>query len=388
MSQIKNIVILGGGFAGVGVARGLEKELADARDDQYRIILIEKKNHFYHSIGGLRAAVIDWSDRVIIPYTNLFKNNKHRVIQASAEKLERDHVILDREVDTFGSSVPFAYLVIATGTAYHAPAKSYTDDMEGTRDSLVQFRQQVKSAKSILIAGGGPVGIEFAGEVRDVYKDKKIILLHSQDRLLSGSTSNLKLSQKAHNLLLKNNVQVVLNDRIIAESNSSVYKPENGVVETKLGQRFTGIDMVFLAFGNRPNTYWLKNSDLGASIVSDTGYVKVKSTYQVDHPDIKHVFVLGDAADFDESKHAYRTKNQSVAVIKNVVQMAIHNASPDVEHKKDFDVMFVTFGKKQGVGLLPFFGGWVVGSFIVGMLKSGSLFIEKSWESLNLVPPN
>lgn len=42
MSQIKNIVILGGGFAGVGVARGLEKELADARDDQYRIILIEK----------------------------------------------------------------------------------------------------------------------------------------------------------------------------------------------------------------------------------------------------------------------------------------------------------------------------------------------------------
>lgn len=42
MSQIKNIVILGGGFAGVGVARGLEKELADARDAQYRIILVEK----------------------------------------------------------------------------------------------------------------------------------------------------------------------------------------------------------------------------------------------------------------------------------------------------------------------------------------------------------
>lgn len=324
----------------------------------------------------------------MIPYTNLFKNNKHRIIHASAAKLERDHVILDREVDTFGSSVPFDYLVIATGTAYHAPAKSYTDDIEGSRDSLAQFRQQVKSAKSILIAGGGPVGIEFAGEVRDVYKEKEIILLHPQDRLLSGSTSNLKLSQKAYNLLLKNNVQVVLNDRIVTQSNNTVYKPENGVVETKLGQRFTGIDMVFLAFGNRPSTDWLKNSNLGASIVSDTGYVKVKRTYQVDHPDLEHVFVLGDAADFNESKHAYRTKSQSVAVTKNIVQMAIHNTSPKVEHKKDFDIMFVTFGKKQGVGSLPLFGGCVVGSFVVGMLKSGSLFIEKSWESLNLVPPN
>lgn len=42
MIQEKNIVIVGGGFAGVETANVLEKELTRSNDSQYRIILIEK----------------------------------------------------------------------------------------------------------------------------------------------------------------------------------------------------------------------------------------------------------------------------------------------------------------------------------------------------------
>lgn len=38
----KNIVIVGGGFAGIGVANALEKALAKSNDQEHRIILVEK----------------------------------------------------------------------------------------------------------------------------------------------------------------------------------------------------------------------------------------------------------------------------------------------------------------------------------------------------------
>jgi NADH dehydrogenase FAD-containing subunit len=40
--MVKNIVIVGGGFAGTQVASALEKALVKANNQAYRIILIEK----------------------------------------------------------------------------------------------------------------------------------------------------------------------------------------------------------------------------------------------------------------------------------------------------------------------------------------------------------
>lgn len=37
----KNIVIVGGGFAGIGVGNALEKSLAASNDQEHRIILVE-----------------------------------------------------------------------------------------------------------------------------------------------------------------------------------------------------------------------------------------------------------------------------------------------------------------------------------------------------------
>jgi NADH dehydrogenase FAD-containing subunit len=39
---VKNIVIVGGGFAGVAIVNALEKALAKSNDKDYRIILVEK----------------------------------------------------------------------------------------------------------------------------------------------------------------------------------------------------------------------------------------------------------------------------------------------------------------------------------------------------------
>lgn len=328
----------------------------------------------------------------MVPYTNLFKSDKHHVIQASAVQFEKDHIVLDREVQGFGSSIPFDYLILATGTKRHPPAQSLATDIKDIQSDLQQTRQRIQSAKSILIVGGGPVGFELTGEIRDVYEDKEITLIHSNNRLFSSSTTNVKLSERGLALLHKNNVKVILNDRIETspghDPKDSMYQPEQGIVKTKLGKTLTGIDLVLVAFGDRPQTGWLKKSTIGNSLLTESGYIKVKPTYQVDHPELSHVFVIGDAADFNETKHGYRIKGHAPPLVKNLLQLALLNDDKlKNKYKKKYDTMMVTFGKKQGVGILPLFGGIVVESWVVGRLKSGTLFYNLVWENLNLKPP-
>ncbi|CAG8772653.1 16131_t:CDS:2, partial [Acaulospora morrowiae] len=47
------------------------------------------------------------------------------------------------------------------------------------------------------------------------------------------------------------------------------------------------------------------------------------------------------------------------------------------------EVMFVTIGKNKGAGLLPMFGGLVVGSFLVKQLKGKDLTVDRTWKTLN-----
>ncbi|CAO3610137.1 unnamed protein product [Mucor hiemalis] len=383
---VKNIVLVGGGFAGIGTANALEKALLKSNDQDHRIILVEKKSHFYHAIAGLRSAVLDWDNKIMIPYTHLFQNKKNIVVQASAIQLEANKLVLDQSVPEFGETIDFDYLVIATGTQYPAPAKATALDYDTTRANLVSLRSEIKSSQSIVIVGGGPVGIELAGEIREIYPKTKITIVHDQSTFVSELP---KISQKLVDLTVKNKVDTLFNDAVIVPPalKNNYYHPEAKTVETKNGKSIENVDLVLLAFGNRPETAWFKNTRVGSEIVADNGYIKVKKTFQVDHPELSNVFVLGDAANFNETKLAYRIGTHVPVVVQNIVQMAVKNKQPQAEYKKAPDAMFVTFGKKQGVGLLPLFGGIAVGGWAVGTLKGGSLFTSKSWETLNLKEP-
>lgn len=351
-----------------------------------------QKSHFYHAIAGLRSAVLDWDSRIMIPYTNLFQNKKNKVIQASAEQFLKNELVLNQPVEEFGDRIPFDYLVIATGTHYPFPGKVSELDYETAHSRMQSLRSDVKSAKSVIIVGGGSVGIELAGEIREVYPDKKITIIHSKDSFLDDfDNSTAKSKKDVLALVQKNNIDTILNDAAVLpiDSKEPYYKPVDGLVKTKKGKSIQNVDLVMLAFGNRPQTEWLKNTDIGAEIVNSNGYIKVKDTFQVDHPDLSHVFVLGDAADFNESKLALRTNTHAPIVAKNLVQVAVEKSPiPTGLHKSTLTLMFISFGKKQGIGYIPLLGGIHVGSWLVSKLKGGSLFTFKSWETLNLTEPS
>ncbi|ORY53455.1 hypothetical protein BCR33DRAFT_760897 [Rhizoclosmatium globosum] len=123
---VPTIVIIGGSFAGKGVAEGLDKSLRTKAN----IILIEEREAFYYQVGGLRAAVEpNYAQHTWIPYSSLFQHNRNsRVIQARAE--------------TMTEKEP------APGGTSFISKDDYVNEME-------RIQRAVEKSESVVIVGGG-----------------------------------------------------------------------------------------------------------------------------------------------------------------------------------------------------------------------------------------
>jgi len=157
------VVVLGGGYAGVQVARPLD-DLAD-------VVLVEPKDHFVHNVAALRALVDpSWLERIYLPYTALL--GAGRVIQDRVVKADADRVVLASGAELFPD-----YLVLATGSGYPFPAKP---DLPGTGAAHAKVKNThaaLAGADRVLLLGAGPVGIELAGEIKAGWPGKQVTLV-------------------------------------------------------------------------------------------------------------------------------------------------------------------------------------------------------------------
>ena len=73
------VAVIGGGYGGVTVAKGLDP-LAD-------VILIEQKDQFVHHAAALRAAVDTvWEHAIFMPYTNLL--HRGEVVRGTVSRVD------------------------------------------------------------------------------------------------------------------------------------------------------------------------------------------------------------------------------------------------------------------------------------------------------------
>ncbi|KAI9498453.1 hypothetical protein BDB00DRAFT_800365 [Zychaea mexicana] len=375
MTTTENIVIVGGGYAGVSAAQELEKQLAG--NSKYRVVLIDKKSFFYHIVGGPRAAVEHINN--IIPYSHTFKDmKKHAVVQATVVRLGKNKIHLDKPFE--GSiELSFAYAVLATGIRYPTPAKVKALDSDAALKEQGEIQSLVKDANSILIVGGGPTGIELAGEIREKYNEKKITLVHDQKQLLQEGVPDKPRAQILRKLE-KNNIKVILDETVELSTpiERTIFKPE-GPLRTRKGVDLSA-DLVMLMFGTRPETEWLKDT----LPLESNGFVKVKSTLQVDAPGFENVYATGDAASIKEIKMAARTKGHASVVVANIVN-ATKGKAPSQNYKPNTTfLMALTFGKKQGFLFTPMGN---MGDWIASKLKSKTMMTESFWQTMNLTEP-
>ena len=155
----KNVVVVGGGYAGTIVARELSRKLKPA---QYNIILVNPRPFYVHLFAMARipvSAVDKLEDRALFGYDKLFINGNG--------SLKVGKVVAVHEIGTGkggevvledGERIPYATLVLATGSAWPDFVELPNTDRDA-REQINSWRERIKNAEHVVVLGGGPVGI-------------------------------------------------------------------------------------------------------------------------------------------------------------------------------------------------------------------------------------
>jgi NADH dehydrogenase FAD-containing subunit len=291
------VVVVGGGYAGIQVARAL--------DDAADVTLVEPRDAFMHNVGALRAlADPAWLPRIYFPYGRLL--DRGQVVRDRVVKAEPGRVAL-----ASGGELSADYLVLATGSAYPFPAKS---DAEAAADARVAYRAAhaaLAAAGRVLLIGAGAVGIELAGEIMAAWPGKPVTLLDAAPDIL-GERFRADLKAELRRQLEALGVEILTGSPL--RSLPAVPAGELGpvAVTTEAGREITA-DIWFRCFGVSPVSDYLAG-ELAAARGPD-GYVAVTPYLQVAGQE--RVFALGDVADADH-KMAGIAGRQAQVVAANI----------------------------------------------------------------------
>jgi len=338
MKKQTDVLIIGGGFAGVSVAQKLGQSGMD-------VTLIDRKNYFEVTFANLR--------NVASPQTlgntgrKLYKDFlKGTFIQASVESMNAQEARL-----TNGEVIQFQQAVISSGSRYPtlplAKSNSAFDYSERNQEMLEQHKI-LASAKSVLVIGGGVVGVEFAGEIASAFPNKDITLAHSGDSLLDKMKP--KAQRKALEQLTAKGVKVKFNRRFAKDG--EVYRC------SKSGE-ILRVDLAYVCVGMLPNTEFLK-AEL-PEILNERGLVKVDEYMKVQGYD--HLYSLGDCSTLDIHKHGYIANVQGT-MLANAILRAAKGKKVKPYKTPTFAVIAAT-GTDSGVAQMPF--GVTTMKFFVNM---------------------
>lgn len=197
MSSLKNIVILGGSYAGVSTAHRLLKQSAKA-GTSIRITLVSPNTHVYWNIASIRAIVPGGfpDEKVFASIAAGFKQypaENFDFVVGTAEELDVENKKVVVSKDGGRSNLDYDFLVLATGsrTKEDSPFKGKGSYQESL-DMLHEWQSKVKNAESIYVAGAGATGVETAGELGFAYgTTKKITLVSHPPGIISQHSEQI-----------------------------------------------------------------------------------------------------------------------------------------------------------------------------------------------------
>jgi len=268
-SKPRRVVVVGGGFAGVYAALGLDKKLGYHRD--LEIVLVDRKNFFLFppllpsaSVGTIETRQVTQSYRRIFETTNIqYKKANVTHVDAKARKVTM-HVHLEAEdmADQSASEVTllFDYLVLAPGATNqtfntkgaeeNALFVKELDDAIKIRDRIIDCFERAAVVQDdairrellhFAVVGGGPTGIEIATEIQDlihevllkrypeIHKDHpEVYIIQSGPQVLPGwpekvvETTTRQLKRLGIKLVLNNRVTEVRRDAVVLKEGAPV----------------------------------------------------------------------------------------------------------------------------------------------------------------------
>ncbi|KAJ1848554.1 hypothetical protein LPJ57_008542 [Coemansia sp. RSA 486] len=334
-----SVVVVGGSYAGAAAA----KKLADLSKKGYsglKVTLIDKNTHYFHAVGFPKALVdAKYAEKAFLPFAGFFEpGSKHAFVNAKLDQIIDAHTIrLDN-----GQTIHYDYLVIATGGQAPGPINVVGSTKEAGLAEIAELRAGLASANTIMIVGGGAVGVEVAGYVAASYPAKKVILAHSGPRLLPGNFRE-GVSNGAVQKLGQLGVEVVLNERIELPSDSA-YASHVGSTEVygSSGANYQ-IDVLIKAVGFQVHSDFVEPLETlcGQKLRIDDGgprFIRVLPTLQINSSMFPNVFVAGDANDMPMStKYGFKAEMQGNTAAGNIKRMVEYGFDQELAHATSVD---------------------------------------------------
>jgi NADH dehydrogenase FAD-containing subunit len=355
------VVVVGGGYGGITVAKAL--------DETSDVVLVEPKDAFMHNIAALRALVDpSWLPRIFLPYGGLLTNG--RVVRDRA-------VVVDphRVVTASGEEITADFVVLASGSRYPFPAKTDLVDTHLAQEQVRQTNRALTQADRVLLVGAGPVGIELAGEIREVWPDKSIVLLDVADEVLGGPYIP-ELKAELRRQLVESRVELILGSPLQQGPPTEPGELGTFTVTTEAGTEVVA-DIWFRCYGVVPNSDYL--GDELASARRADGFIEVGPTLQVAGQ--TSVFAVGDISTAD-AKMAGFARRQAATVVDNINSLA--QGRSDLARYESMGVgIAVPFGPTGGAGQFPG-QDEIVGSETISEVKGRDLMVDQFGEVFGL----
>lgn len=248
------IVIVGGGFGGINLAKKL------ACNTNFQITLVDKNNyHFFPPLLYQVSTSFIEASNISYPFRRMFQYKTNmRYYLGSLTRVDIENNIL--ETDT--GDVPYDRLVIAMGTETNyfgmenvrknaLPMKNIDDALNLRNHILINMEKVVRLAdgpereklQNIVIAGGGPTGVEVSGMLAEMRKNilrkdypelknlrGNIYLIDAASTLLGPMSEK---SQKEAKKVLENlGVKIILNTAVKDYTNGQVLLSNGEVIPT------------------------------------------------------------------------------------------------------------------------------------------------------------
>ncbi len=234
-----------------------------------------------------------------------------------------NNITLDR--DWNGSrSIPFDYLVAATGTRLPAPGTMASDDKPGSVKYLQTYQQAIQRANSIVVIGGGAVGVQMACDLKEVYPSKKITLVHSRDQVMP--VYHPKLSDLIKTRFQELGVELVTGARAAVPAGGFASDGRTPFGVQLQDGRSLEAEFAVVATGQVPNNQFLAGLEAGAGGVDalvnpKNGFIRVRPTLQFQDPKHSHLFAVGDIADTGAHKAARPGSVQAAVAARNIASL-------------------------------------------------------------------
>ncbi|KZT69492.1 iron uptake cluster protein [Daedalea quercina L-15889] len=331
----KTVVVLGVSYGGAHAARTLSQKLPKG----WRVVCIDRNTHFNHLYALPRFAVVPGHEhKAFIPYQPMFNFHDMTplaetiILHAHVTSLTPHSLTLSRAfpehgIDEPGRKLEFDYAVYALGSHLPAPinlwgpvgddpevfsvTKGMVQDVAGRRQTpsavaegkgtnyhgtkpqainwLQRYRERIDNASSILVVGGGPLGIQYSTDIKERHPSKHITLLHSRTQLLP--TFVKAMHDEVISTLAALDIITILGDRLDLSSvkeGKTVTTPDGRkerVVRAISGREIRA-ELILLCTGQVPNTGLMAEA-IPEAVISEgpkKGQTRVARTMQVAVP--------------------------------------------------------------------------------------------------------